>query len=437
MGAGTPAPSCWRDGWCSAGDLVPAARDGGTLGPGRRHGRRAGARPAGAARPTARRARGLACVVVDDASADAGATKEIAERHGARFVGLATNVGPAARTQRGVGRRRQRPRRVRRLRLRARPTGGSSPLLGHFDDPLVAAVAPRIVSGPGPRTGALARVRGGALVARPGRPRRGRSGPAARIPFVPSAALLVRADVATGPDLFDAALRGGEDVDLVWRAGRGRMGRPLRTRRAPSPTTGRRCTGVVPDRAGLSTAPRRRRWPGATATRWRPSTCPAGRWPCGPSRWPAGPCWRWPHSPRPSPCSPTACAGWCATPWRWRRRSRDAARPAPPCPPSGRLTRAWSPGARARAGLSPNPRRVGAGASRSRAQRLGRRPEALDPVRFTALHVADDVAYGAGVWAGCARERTLVPLVPRISWRAGSWSVTHAARRAAPATAKV
>ena len=41
--------------------------------------------------------------------------------------------------------------------------------------------------------------------------------PGSRIPFVPSAALLVRADVVAGPDLFDAALRGGEDVDLVWR----------------------------------------------------------------------------------------------------------------------------------------------------------------------------------------------------------------------------
>jgi hypothetical protein len=43
-------------------------------------------------------------------------------------------------------------------------------------------------------------------------------------------------------------------------------------------------------------------------------------------------------------------------------------------------------------------------------------------VRFSALHVADDAAYGAGVWAGCARERTLVPLVPRISWRSRVWS---------------
>ena len=36
---------------------------------------------------------------------------------------------------------------------------------------------------------------------------------------MPSAALLVRADVVDGPDLFDPALRGGEDVDLVWRLG--------------------------------------------------------------------------------------------------------------------------------------------------------------------------------------------------------------------------
>src|SRR3984957_386458 len=35
---------------------------------------------------------GLACIVVDDASADAGATKEIAERHGGGFVWRNTNA---------------------------------------------------------------------------------------------------------------------------------------------------------------------------------------------------------------------------------------------------------------------------------------------------------------------------------------------------------
>jgi hypothetical protein len=45
-----------------------------------------------------------------------------------------------------------------------------------------------------------------------------------------------------------------------------------------------------------------------------------------------------------------------------------------------------------------------------------RKPD-LDPVRFALAHVADNVCYGAGVWAGCARERTLLPVRPAISWR--------------------
>jgi mycofactocin glycosyltransferase len=46
----------------------------------------------------------------------------------------------------------------------------------------------------------------------------------------------------------------------------------------------------------------------------------------------------------------------------------------------------------------------------------------VDPVRAVAVHVAEDVAYGTGVWIGCARERTLVPLIPRVAWRARVWS---------------
>jgi hypothetical protein len=37
---------------------------------------------------------------------------------------------------------------------------------------------------------------------------------------------------------------------------------------------------------------------------------------------------------------------------------------------------------------------------------------ALDPLRFAAGHLADDLAYGAGVWAGTVRARTAVPLLP-------------------------
>jgi hypothetical protein len=51
--------------------------------------------------------------------------------------------------------------------------------------------------------------------------------------------------------------------------------------------------------------------------------------------------------------------------------------------------------------------------------------QGLDPVRAVAVHVADDVAYGTGVWVGCAREHTLVPLVPRIAWRSRVWSAPN------------
>ena len=41
----------------------------------------------------------------------------------------------------------------------------------------------------------------------------------------------------------------------------------------------------------------------------------------------------------------------------------------------------------------------------------------LDPLRYTALRLIDDLAYGAGVWAGCVRRRTIEPLLPNLaSW---------------------
>jgi hypothetical protein len=43
-----------------------------------------------------------------------------------------------------------------------------------------------------------------------------------------------------------------------------------------------------------------------------------------------------------------------------------------------------------------------------------RRP-ALDPVRFTTGYLADDVAYGLGVWAGSVRAGTSIPLRPAVS----------------------
>lgn len=47
---------------------------------------------------------------------------------------------------------------------------------------------------------------------------------------------------------------------------------------------------------------------------------------------------------------------------------------------------------------------------------LTRRPR-LDPIRFVAGRLADDVAYGLGVWSGSIRAGTSVPLRPALSVR--------------------
>jgi mycofactocin glycosyltransferase len=41
----------------------------------------------------------------------------------------------------------------------------------------------------------------------------------------------------------------------------------------------------------------------------------------------------------------------------------------------------------------------------------------LDPVRFALGYLADEAAYGAGVYRGAAAERLAAPLLPRIAWR--------------------
>ena len=44
-------------------------------------------------------------------------------------------------------------------------------------------------------------------------------------------------------------------------------------------------------------------------------------------------------------------------------------------------------------------------------------PRTLDPARFALGRLADDIAYGLGVWSGCVAERTAAPVRPAIGWR--------------------
>lgn len=38
----------------------------------------------------------------------------------------------------------------------------------------------------------------------------------------------------------------------------------------------------------------------------------------------------------------------------------------------------------------------------------------VDPVRFVVGYLADHVAYGAGVWVGCLRERAFTAIYPKV-----------------------
>jgi len=83
-------------------------------------------------------------------------------------------------------------------------------ILPHFQDPRVALVAPRIVAAA--HDGPLARYEAEHSPLDRG-PLAARVVPKGRVPFVPGAALVMRTQHAR----FDETLRGGEDVDLVWR----------------------------------------------------------------------------------------------------------------------------------------------------------------------------------------------------------------------------
>lgn len=161
----------------------------------------------------------LPVVVVDDASRDPAAVAAVAQRYGARVVALTTNVGPAGARNAGIEHARtpyvafvDSDVVVQAAALRG--------LTGHFADPQVAAVGPR--------------VRGAARHDQPRRFERwdveGLSldlgtvpalvRPWSKVGWLPSACLLVRTsdlDPDTGVGGFAADRRVAEDVDLVWR----------------------------------------------------------------------------------------------------------------------------------------------------------------------------------------------------------------------------
>ncbi|MEU5880544.1 mycofactocin biosynthesis glycosyltransferase MftF [Spirillospora sp. NPDC047279] len=365
-------------------------------------------------------------LVVDDGSADASAIAGVARRHGASLVRRPVNGGPAA--ARNTGLEHTTSEFVAFVDSDCLPPPGwIERLARHFADPLVAAVAPRVTAlAGGGSAGRYAAANGGldlgdrpALVA-PGR----------RVSYVPTAALLVRRaalkEVARQGAVFDPEMRLGEDVDLIWRLHEGGW----RVRYDPAVRIGHhepatwRGLFVRRFRYGSSAAALSLRHPGAAqplALHLWPALTVAGL-----------------LARRPVPAAAAFGAG-NLTMIRSLRGHRVPARGVPRAMATA-VHQTWLGTGRygtqfaapVLLALLAVPGRHGRGLGGRLGRRVAvaslllgppltawaaRRPP-LDPVRFTLGVIADDIAYGAGVWYGCAAERTTLPVRPMIAWPA-------------------
>ena len=321
-------------------------------------------------------------LVVDDGSADPGAVEEVCRRYGATCVHR-RNGGPAAARNTAI------PLLTKDFVAFldsdcVPPPGWLDRLRGHFEDPAVGAVAPRVVGGVrspldlGPRPAAV----------RPG----------GEVAYVPTAALVVR---RTALMRFDEQLRYGEDVDLVWRM----VDAGWQVRYDPSVVVQHTEPLSLPLRLarrfryGTAAAPLSRRHP----TRLAHLVLPP-----------------WPTAVVALLLArrPLLAAGVAA--WSTGRLYRHL----DDLPASARVVARSAGGAAiglgralAMAGpvawvLARDRRAAALLAAPPLLEWLQRRP-ATDPASYAVTVLLGQSAYGAGVLAGCLRHRTIVPLVPR------------------------
>jgi mycofactocin system glycosyltransferase len=361
--------------------------------------------------------KGLRCVVVDDGSTQAADVRRITEEAGVELVALPTNAGPS--TARNAGLAVVTTPLVAFIDSDCVPVEDwLRPLLGHFNDPMVAAVAPRIAPLPVTPPTPLARydaVRSsldrGAVA--------GVVRPLSRIPYVPSAALVVRR-AAVGVEPFDPALRGGEDVDLVWRL----AGAGWDVRYEPSSTVqhdGPRDVGSWLRRRafyGTTAGPLALRHPDSLSP-LHTSAWTAAVWGLAAARRPLLSAGVWATS---IAVLARRLQGLVGEPVPVAARIAGGGTARATLPALSGLTRAWSPAMVLGLCWSRTRRLAGLALLAPAVHDWAATPGDLDPVRYAAFHVADDLAYGAGVWLGCLRARTVAPLRPRIAFRARVWS---------------
>jgi mycofactocin glycosyltransferase len=365
-------------------------------------------------------------IVVDDGSDDPRAVAAVAAAYGATVVRRAVNGGPAAARNAGLALVRTEFAILVDSDTVAVP-GWIDQLAAHFADPLVAAVAPRIVPLPTDEASTTVDRYNSVCGSLDLGDREARVAPLTRVAYVPTAALIVRRaalhDVARGPDIFDPALRCGEDVDLVWRlhkAGWRIRYDPAVTMRHHEPRTWR---ALLSRRFhyGTSAAPLAQRHPDdippLVLHPW-PAVAVAGllaRRPAAAGLGYAASVMTMTNTMRRAglPARGVMPAMLNAVQQTWLGLGRYGVQFAAPllaaavvAPGSTDARRRWGRRVAAASLL------LGPGLHAWRA----RRPP-LDPARFVLGQLADDIAYGAGVWVGCARNRTLTPVKPVVTTR--------------------
>ena len=359
-------------------------------------------------------------VVVDDGSGDPAAIARIASGAGARVLHRPVNGGPGAARNTGLA-AADTPL-VAFLDSDCVPgPGWLDALLPHFADPAVGAVAPRIVPAEPGHTW-LARYEGASSTLDMGA-RASIVRPGSRVPYVPGAALVVRrAAAGTG---FTETMRVGEDVDFVWRlAASGWRVRyePAAAMRHQHRVRLREWFGRRKD-YGTSAAMLEARHPGAvrplylsvwTALAWLAAA--AGRPAAGGAVTGVGVAllarrlarvtgedWPWPMT---------------GTAWPLAARLAGGGTLAAARPLGSAISRTWWPVALPAAVAVRRMRWPLAALvlTPPLLDWLDRRPP-VDPARYVAARLLDDIGYSLGVWQGCAKHRTVRPLLPRLASR--------------------
>ena len=377
-------------------------------------------------------------IVVDDGSRQAGEIAGLCRRHGATLIRRPRSGGPGPARNDGLAQVSTRLVAFLDSDCVAGPEWITS-LAAHFADPLVAAVAPRVrpITGPGSACRYL-----GARAPLDMGPQEGRVLPLTRLSYVPTAALLVRraalaadgpaagppgagppGDTPSGAGPFDAGLRYGEDVDLVWRlaeAGWRVRYDPAASVSHSEPATWPRVLGRR-FRYGNSAAPLARRHPGKVPPlvlqAWPAAAVAAllARRPVAAlAAYGAGTGqlvrllhgWDVPPKGVLRPMADSVLQTWLGT-GRWTIQYALPVAAAALARPGGRT-------ARTRLGRRLAVASLLAGPPLAEWRRI--RPP-LPAAAFCLGYLADEAAYGAGVYRGVLTERLLSPLLPAVAWR--------------------